>query len=124
MNTAEIDFQIPRKMLPLRRCKKRYRLLKGGRGGAKSEFVCGDYLIEALEEPDRKMGRFVAGQAASNLPYSSLLRQTASFNDPVMREAKTVPAKGEIYKLTERVSAMVTGSDGRRVLAVELKITG
>jgi hypothetical protein len=46
-------------------------------------------LIDALGDPDRKMGRFVAGQAASNLPYSSLLRQTASFNDPIMREAKT-----------------------------------
>jgi hypothetical protein len=46
-------------------------------------------LIEALDDPDRKMGRFVSGQAASNLPYSSLLRQTASFNDPYMREAKT-----------------------------------
>jgi hypothetical protein len=46
-------------------------------------------LIDALGDPDRKMGRFVAGQAASNLPYSSLLRQTASFNDPTMREAKT-----------------------------------
>jgi hypothetical protein len=46
-------------------------------------------LIDAMDDPDRKMGRFVAGQAASNLPYSSLLRQTASFNDPYMREAKT-----------------------------------
>ena len=45
-------------------------------------------LIEALDDPDRKMSRFVAGQAASNLPYSSLIRQTASFNDPYMREAK------------------------------------
>jgi hypothetical protein len=46
-------------------------------------------LIEALDDPDRKMGRFVAGQAASNLPYSSLLRQSASITDPYMREAKT-----------------------------------
>jgi hypothetical protein len=45
--------------------------------------------IEAMEDPDRKMGRFLSSQAASNLPYSSLLRQTASFNDPYMREAKT-----------------------------------
>lgn len=45
-------------------------------------------LIESLDDPDRKMGRFVAGQAASNLPYSSLLRQSASFTDPYMREAK------------------------------------
>lgn len=55
-------------------------------------------LIDALNDPDRKMSRFVAGQAASNLPYSSLLRQTASsgipftggfLGDPYMREAKT-----------------------------------
>src|SRR6185312_14951481 len=46
-------------------------------------------LIDALDDPDRKMGRFLAGQAASNLPYSSLLRQTASITDPYMREAKT-----------------------------------
>jgi hypothetical protein len=46
-------------------------------------------LLDAMDDPDRKMGRFVAGQAASNLPYSSLLRQTASISDPYMREAKT-----------------------------------
>jgi hypothetical protein len=46
-------------------------------------------IIEALEEPDRKMGKFLASQAATNMPYSSLLRQTASFNDPYTREAKT-----------------------------------
>ena len=46
-------------------------------------------LIDAINDPDRKMARFVSGQAASNLPYSSLIRQTASFNDPYMREAKT-----------------------------------
>lgn len=55
-------------------------------------------LIEAMDDPDRKMGQFVANQAASNLPYSSLLRQTASsgvpftggaMGDPYMREAKT-----------------------------------
>jgi hypothetical protein len=46
-------------------------------------------LIEALSEPDRKMSRFLSSQAASNMPYSSLLRQTASFQDPYMREAKT-----------------------------------
>jgi len=46
-------------------------------------------LIEAMDDPDRKMARFVSGQAASNLPYSSLLRQGASFSDPYMREAKT-----------------------------------
>jgi hypothetical protein len=46
-------------------------------------------LMDAMDDPDNKMGRFVSGQAASNLPYSSLLRQTASFNDPYMREAKT-----------------------------------
>lgn len=46
-------------------------------------------VIEALEEPDRKMSRFVAGQAASNIPYSSLFRQAASVTDPNLREAKT-----------------------------------
>lgn len=46
-------------------------------------------LIEATEDPDRKMARFVSGQAASNMPYSSLLRQSASITDPNMREAKT-----------------------------------
>jgi hypothetical protein len=46
-------------------------------------------LIEAQSDPDNKMGRFLSSQAATNMPYSSLLRQTASFNDPVMREAKT-----------------------------------
>jgi hypothetical protein len=45
-------------------------------------------LLDAMSDPDRKMSQFVAGQATSNLPYSSLLRQTASFNDPYMREAK------------------------------------
>ena len=47
--TQEIVFQVPRKMAPLRRTKKKYRLLDGGRGGGKSEFVPGDYLLESLE---------------------------------------------------------------------------
>lgn len=55
-------------------------------------------LIDAMSDPDRKMARFVSGQAASNIPYSSLVRQTASsgipftgglLGDPYMREAKT-----------------------------------
>lgn len=54
-------------------------------------------VIEAMDDPDRKMGRFLSGQAASNLPFSSFLRQTASaglfatgyLGDPYMREAKT-----------------------------------
>lgn len=46
-------------------------------------------LIEAIDQPDGKMARFLASQAASNLPYSSLLRQGASEVDPYMREAKT-----------------------------------
>jgi len=49
LSAADIVFRIPRKMAPMRRTKKRYRVLKGGRGGAKSEFVAGDYLIESLE---------------------------------------------------------------------------
>lgn len=46
-------------------------------------------LLDAMNDPDRKMARFVSGQAASNLPYSSLIRQSASVSDPYMREAKT-----------------------------------
>lgn len=46
-------------------------------------------LIEAMDGNDTQRGRFLSQQAASNLPYSSLLRQTASFSDPYMREAKT-----------------------------------
>ncbi|PZP40498.1 MAG: magnesium/cobalt efflux protein [Pseudomonas fluorescens] len=55
-------------------------------------------------------------------------RLTERFDDvetlggAVMREAKTVPDKGESYLLDEGVQATVTSSDGRRVLAVELKI--
>lgn len=47
-------------------------------------------LIEAIEEPERRGTRFVSSFAGSLLPYSSLLRQTASAMDPSMREAKTV----------------------------------
>jgi hypothetical protein len=56
-------------------------------------------LLDAMDDPDHKMSRFVSGQAASNLPYSSLIRQTASAGIPTpagwiggdsyMREAKT-----------------------------------
>jgi hypothetical protein len=47
-------------------------------------------LITAIDEPERKGSRYVANFAASWLPYSSALRQTASAMDPSMREAKTV----------------------------------
>jgi hypothetical protein len=46
-------------------------------------------MLDAMDDPDNKMARFVSGQAASNMPYSSLLRQGASITDPYMREAKT-----------------------------------
>lgn len=47
-------------------------------------------LIEAINEPEKKGQRFVSNFAGSLLPYSSLLRQTASLMDPSMREAKNV----------------------------------
>lgn len=49
MSEADIEFRIPRKLAPLRKSKKRFRVIKGGRGGAKSEFEAGDALIESLE---------------------------------------------------------------------------
>lgn len=47
-------------------------------------------LIDAINEPERKGTRFVSSFAASWLPYSSALRQTASAMDPEMREVKSL----------------------------------
>lgn len=47
-------------------------------------------LMDAINEPDRKGTRFVANFTGSLLPYSSLLRQTASSMDPYMRDTKTI----------------------------------
>lgn len=46
-------------------------------------------LMDSINEPERKGTRFMSAFAASWLPFSSGMRQTASFMDPEMREAKT-----------------------------------
>jgi len=46
-------------------------------------------LIDALDDPDRKNGPVRGGAGGIEPTLFSLLRQTASFNDPHMREAKT-----------------------------------
>lgn len=72
--------------------------------------VQGDY---ALDDLDRKLGTDLAEQ----------FEDVETIGGAVLREAKTVPARGESFKLGERVQAMVAASDGRRILAVELKIS-
>lgn len=79
-------------------------------GGGKFK-VQGDF---ALEDLDRQLGTGLVDR----------FDDVETVGGAVMREAKTVPAKGESFKLSERVTATVTSSDGRRVLGVELKITG
>jgi hypothetical protein len=49
-----------------------------------------DNIFQAIDDPDRKGGRYIANLAGSALPFSSLLRQTASAMDPEMRQTKTI----------------------------------
>jgi predicted kinase len=59
-------------------------------------------LMGAIDEPDRKGARYVSSFAGSWLPFSSLLRQTASAMDPYMRETKSVVDGLRYYIPTER----------------------
>lgn len=79
-------------------------------GGGKFRLQ-GDYALEDLDK-----------QFKTNL--AEMFDDVETIGGAVLREAKTVPAKGEGFKLSDRVHATVTASDGRRLLAVELKITG
>lgn len=71
--------------------------------------VQGDY---ALEDIDHQLGTTLA----------EAFEDVETIGGAVLRQANTVPARGEVFKLDSRVTATVTNSDGRRVLAVELKI--
>ena len=71
--------------------------------------VQGDYTLEDL---DKQLGTKLA----------DAFDDVETIGGAVLREAKTVPAKGETFKLTERVSATVVATDGRRVQVVEVKI--
>lgn len=55
-------------------------------------------LFEAYHDPDKRGAQWVASTAASFLPFSSLLGQTASVMDPYGREAKTI-IDGIKYKI-------------------------
>lgn len=73
--------------------------------------VQGDY---ALEDLDKQFGTLLAER------YDDV----ETIGGAILQEAMTVPAKGEAFKLTDRVHATVAASDGRRLLSVDLKITG
>jgi CBS domain containing-hemolysin-like protein len=77
-------------------------------GGGKFR-VQGDY---ALEDVDRQLGTGLV----------ELFEDVETIGGALLREANTVPAKGESFKLSDKVTATVAASDGRRVLSVELKI--
>lgn len=72
--------------------------------------VQGDYDLEDLD-------------SQLNTELAGLYSDVETIGGAVMREAKTVPAKGQSFHLAPNVTATVTGSDGRRVLSVELKVT-
>ncbi|RYG61058.1 MAG: CBS domain-containing protein [Alphaproteobacteria bacterium] len=71
--------------------------------------VQGDY---ALEDLDRQLGTAL-GDAFDDVE---------TIAGAVMRQANTVPARGESFALASNVQATVLASNGRRVLGVELKI--
>jgi len=77
-------------------------------GGGKFR-VQGDYALEDLDN-----------QLNTNLAVR--FEDVETLGGAVMREAKTVPGKGEVFALTDTVTATVFASDGRRVLTVDLKI--
>lgn len=78
--------------------------------GAGKFSVQGDY---ALDDLDKKLGTELADR----------FDEVETVGGAVLREAKTMPNRGEKFMLNERVEATVTACDGRRVLTVELKIS-
>ncbi len=78
--------------------------------GAGRYRVQGDY---ALEDLDRQLGTELGEH----------FNDVETIAGAVMRQANTVPARGESFTLSERVHATVLASNGRRVLSVELKIS-
>ncbi len=77
--------------------------------GNKRYRVQGDY---ALEDLDSQLNTELAGA------YDDV----ETIGGAILREANTVPVKGQTFQLQGGVHATVTGSDGRRVLAVDIKL--
>lgn len=71
--------------------------------------VPGDY---ALDDLDRQFMTTLA----------DTFDEVETLGGALMREAKTVPAKGQAFMLAPGVRATVLASDGRRVLSVELAL--
>lgn len=78
--------------------------------GAGKYRVQGDY---ALEDIDAQLGTTLA----------EVFDEVETIGGAVMREAKTVPLRGETFKLSERITATVAATDGRRILAVDMKVS-
>lgn len=77
--------------------------------GQKRYRVQGDYALEDLD-----------GQL--NTQLAPAYSDVETLGGAILREAKTVPVKGQTFVLHGGVHATVVGSDGRRVLAAELKL--
>ncbi len=69
----------------------------------------GDY---ALDDLDRQFMTTLA----------TVYEDVETIGGALMREAKTVPARGQSFVLAPGVNATVTASDGRRVITVELAL--
>ncbi len=77
--------------------------------GNKRYRVQGDYALEDLD-------------SQLNTDLSATYDDVETIGGAVMREAKTVPVKGQTFHLQGGVHVTVTASDGRRVLAVDVKL--
>ncbi|TKW61952.1 MAG: CBS domain-containing protein [Blastochloris viridis] len=77
--------------------------------GNKRYRVQGDYALEDLD-------------SQLNTDLATAYDDVETIGGAVMREAKTVPVKGQTFRLSGGVHVTVTGSDGRRVLSVDVKL--
>ena len=77
--------------------------------GNKRYRVQGDYALEDLD-------------SQLNTSLSAAYTDVETLGGAIMREAKTVPVKGQSFQLQGGLHATVSASDGRRVLAVEVKL--
>jgi magnesium and cobalt transporter len=77
--------------------------------GNKRYRVQGDYALEDLD-------------SQLNTQLAAAYDDVETIGGAILREAKTVPVKGQTFHLHGGVHATVTGSDGRRVLTVDVKL--
>jgi len=78
-------------------------------GGGKYR-VRGDFTLEDLDE---ELGTTLAESMGDDIE---------TVGGAILKAAKTMPGRGESFRLDKRVQATVTATDGRRILSAELSV--